>query len=96
MAGVYIKGLEIPKVPTRFIIFSDGRVEEENDTAYKYSAVPVSDHGRLGDLDELRDKMYHGAFETDTPLQRWDSGCWIRYKMFEDNIENAPTVIPRD
>ena len=47
---------------------------------------------RLIDVDALRDKMYHEAFETDTPDQKWDSGCWIRYKMFERNIENAPTV----
>lgn len=50
-------------------------------------------HGRLVDVDELSKAMYHDAFESDTDLQKWDSGCWIRYKMFENNRDNAPTVI---
>lgn len=49
---------------------------------------------RLIDADELRKQMYHEAFETDTDMQRWDGGCWIRYKMFENAIESAPTVDP--
>lgn len=47
---------------------------------------------RLIDADNLRQRMYHEAFETDTDLQRWDSGCWIRYKMFEEIIESQPTI----
>lgn len=47
---------------------------------------------RLIDADELRQHMYHEAFETDTDMQRWDSGCWIRFKMFENAIEDAPTI----
>ena len=50
-------------------------------------------HGRLVDIDELARKMYHDAFETDTDLQKWDSGCWIRYKLFENNRDAAPTII---
>lgn len=46
------------------------------------------------DADALREKMYHEAFETDTDMQKWDSGCWIRYKMFENAIEAAPTIEP--
>ena len=49
---------------------------------------------RLIDADALRRHIYHEAFETDTNEQRWDSGCWIRYKMFERNIDNAPTIDP--
>jgi hypothetical protein len=37
--------------------------------------------------------MYHDAFESDTDLQKWDSGCWIRYKMFENNRDEAPTIV---
>ena len=48
---------------------------------------------RLIDADALREAMYHEAFETDTPLQKWDSGCWIRYKMFEKCIDDAPEFI---
>ena len=50
-------------------------------------------HGRLIDADALRQSMYHEAFETDSPMQKWDSGCWIRYKMFERLEGNAPTII---
>lgn len=46
------------------------------------------------DADALRAQMYHEAFETDTDMQRWDGGCWIRYKIFENAIDNAPTIEP--
>lgn len=47
---------------------------------------------RLIDCEALRKAMYHEAFETDSDMQRWDSGCWIRYKMFENALESAPTI----
>ena len=47
---------------------------------------------RLIDADALIERMYHDAFETDTDMQKWDSGCWIRYKMFENAIDDAPTI----
>lgn len=47
---------------------------------------------RLIDGEALRKAMYHEAFETDSDMQKWDSGCWIRYKMFEIAIESAPTI----
>lgn len=47
---------------------------------------------RLIDADALCAQMYHEAFETDTDMQRWDGGCWIRYKLFENAINNAPTI----
>ena len=49
---------------------------------------------RTIDADALEARMYHDAFETDTDMQRWDSGCWIRYKMFEKAIVEAPTIEP--
>lgn len=48
--------------------------------------------GRLVDIDALSHEMYHLAFETDSNLQKWDGGCWIRYKMFERCRDNAPTI----
>lgn len=50
-------------------------------------------HGRLIDESKLSAEMYHEAFETDSELQKWDSGCWIRYKMYENASDHAPTVI---
>lgn len=58
--------------------------------------VELPDHGDLIDRDELSDAMYHEAFETDSKMQKWDSGCWIRYKMFEKKRDNAPVVIPAE
>ena len=53
-------------------------------------------HGKLIDGDLLNRNMYHTAFETDTDLQKWDSGCWIRYKMFENIMAETPTIIEGD
>lgn len=39
--------------------------------------------------EELRDKMYHEAFEVDSDLQKWESGCWIRYKLFEKILDQV-------
>lgn len=50
---------------------------------------------RLIDADALNERMYHDAFETDSDMQRWDSGCWIRYKMFENALNDAPTIEER-
>ena len=47
---------------------------------------------RYIDADALSGAMYHEAFETDTELQRWDSGCWIRYKLFQDILKQQPTA----
>ena len=50
---------------------------------------------RLIDADKLSEAMYHEAFETDTDMQMWTGGCWIRYKMFENKIKEAPTIEER-
>lgn len=47
---------------------------------------------RLIDADKLRERMYHDAFEVDSDLQKWDAGCWIRYRMFENAIDDVPTI----
>lgn len=40
-------------------------------------------------VDKLRAIMYHKAFEEDSDMQKWDSGCWIRYKMFENALKEV-------
>ena len=50
--------------------------------------------GRLIDADKLSADMYHEAFEKDSDMQKWDSGCWIRYKMFENALKAQPTIEP--
>ena len=47
----------------------------------------------LIDREALRKAMYHEAFEVDSDLQKWDAGCWIRYKMFENTIDDTPTIV---
>lgn len=55
--------------------------------------VEVPPHGPLIDWDELSTFMYHHAFELDSADQRWDSGCWIRYRLFENAMKAMPTII---
>lgn len=40
----------------------------------------------------MREAMYHEAMEKDSNEQKWDGGCWIRYKMFERVIESLPSA----
>lgn len=47
---------------------------------------------RLIDADALNRMMYRKAFETDDGRQKWDSGLWIRYKIFEEAIDETPTA----
>lgn len=42
--------------------------------------------------EDLSKLMYHEAFEVDSDMQKWDSGCWIRYKVFENCLEQTPTA----
>ena len=47
---------------------------------------------RLIDADALEKAMYKEIFEKDTDMQKWDSGCWIRFKLFENVMESIPTI----
>ena len=47
---------------------------------------------RYIDAEKFEKEMYHEAFEMDSDMQKWDSGCWIRYKMFENCIAQQPTA----
>ena len=44
------------------------------------------------DKEKFMQSMYHEAFETDSDLQRWDGGCWIRYKLLENVIAAIPAA----
>lgn len=48
----------------------------------------------LIDRQALRNAMYHEAMEKDSDEQKWDSGCWIRYKMFERVVDSMPSAQP--
>lgn len=58
--------------------------EEHTDALYRAEMK-----GRADALEEVDKEMYHQAFNVDHELdglQKWDSGNWIRYKLFENVI----------
>ena len=44
------------------------------------------------DPNELSSRMYHEAFEKDSDMQKWEQGCWIRYKVFENCLADTPVI----
>lgn len=58
--------------------------------------IELPEHGDLIDMYDFDHAMYHEAFEVDSDMQKWESGCWIRYKMFERLRDSAPVVIPAE
>lgn len=107
--SVLIKGMEMPKncdacpmlFEYRFCSLTDDHASSiewktEEKRMPNCPLIELPDHGDLIDRDAFRKAMYHDTFETDSDLQKWESGCWIRYKMFERNIESAPVVIPAE
>ena len=48
--------------------------------------------GKKIDAEELYHRMYEEAFEKDSDLQKWDSGCWIRFKLFENVLKDMPEI----
>ena len=47
---------------------------------------------RLIDADALGNRLYHEVFEKDSEDQRWDSGCWMRYRLFEKVLREQPAI----
>ena len=47
---------------------------------------------KLIDVDALDREMYHKSFEVDDGRQKWNSGLWIRYKIYEEASREAPTI----
>lgn len=43
--------------------------------------------GYFDALAKVRLEMYAECFEKDNDVQKWDSGCWLRYKLFEDVMD---------
>lgn len=53
---------------------------------------------KLIDANEFRREMFRKCIETDEEVEKgrakWESGLWIRYKVFEDTIKQMPSVQP--
>ena len=79
--SILIKGMEMPKDIDELRLIINGTSIAIEPT--KAIQIPTP-HGRLIDANKLEAMMYHEAFETDSDMQKWDSGCWIRYKVFEN------------
>ena len=44
------------------------------------------------DAESFRRKMFEKTFLQDSDEQRWDSGCWIRYALFERCLESETSA----
>lgn len=85
--SVYIKGMKLPKEKIVCLLVSpDGQafVKSESGQEEKYQLIPVPEHSRLIDADEL-------PVSTAVPLD----GKPYKY-VHIDNISAAPTIIPAD
>lgn len=84
MSGVYISGMEMPKYiePGLVIEFADGIDGKRYARLHHYihggltewlEAIPVPDHGRLGDLDKLEKDIdnYIGGEESRSRFHHW-------------------------
>lgn len=40
-------------------------------------------------IKDIKEKMYQKSFVEDNGMQKWNSGLWIRYKLFENTIEEV-------
>ena len=95
--SIYISGMELPTVELGaipVIIFADGCVENFFSHEKIGKAMPVPEHGRVGDLDALRARIAR----IDTGYS-WDSYGNGQYDAFQDVyrcIDAAPTIIPAD
>ena len=53
---------------------------------------------KICSVDLLIDRMYYEAFENDesyneeNPMAKWDSGLWIRFKLFENVMNDLPNI----
>lgn len=104
--SVLIKGVKIPQscydcdmLEVSSVVGCEHAYDTKNSEwgrALNCPLIELPDHGDLIDRDALSREMYHEAFETDSALQKWDSGCWIRYEMFEKHRDAAPVVIPAE
>lgn len=49
---------------------------------------------KLIDAEAFRAIMYQRCMVEDSEDQKWDSGCWIRYRLFEKTLEEMPPAQP--
>ena len=95
MSGIYIPGMEMPSSCYKCKIDCDlvSHIVRNMHPFWRYEKcplVPVPEHGRLGDLDALKEKAV---------MRSEKCGCLVNVTDFvisAYDIENAPTIIPAD
>jgi len=104
--GVYIKGMEMPKVAGRIeaviTILKDGTAQiaispAEDQIGYwkEYPLSEIPPHGRLIDADALTGRILeeHDKFGA---MNQYDSGLRAGYRASTKAVRLAPTIIPAD
>ena len=105
--SVYISGMDMPVVNKILVITGGGDVWEvidpDDESKDKHldgvKVIPVPDHGRLIDADELTALMYANIALFDSAPGRMGEEqklvrAWLASMV--DDIEDAPTIIPAD
>ncbi len=90
MSGIYIPNADMPEKGQVVYIFPDGTWQKAflgmREPFQGGLVHPIPDHGRLGDLDELRKDW----------LENGENEYVYDTNSFLDSIDNAPTIIPAD
>ena len=98
MSGIYIPGIEMPtscsECKIRTVVGCCGNLPH-NTRMPGCPIIPVPDHGRLGDLDEL-EKTFREDADADwnrfaAPINWADA-----FDDVADIVADAPTIIPAD
>ena len=98
MSGIYIKGMEMPWVEHQEIDIrhgADGKWYAIDDGEW-YEIIPVPDHGRLCDLDELI-KAFKGIAKQNMNMASFPKS-WghAYYEVAEVTDEITDIIIPAD
>ena len=92
MSGLYLPGMEMPKIGESVTIYSDGRVvryDTYSGGTIRGKAIHVPDHGRLIDADAVISFVNCGHLRNPLALS-WSDNDVV------DMIENRQTIIPAE
>ena len=95
--SLFIYGMEMPKQNDALVVREiNGKVYIKHEGHYGFEGriVEIKEpHGRLGDLDELWDKMYNYIDNEGARMPFGDNDFMIHRDSACELIEDAPTVI---
>ena len=105
--GIYIKGMETPtrcgRCDMRIAIYDDGAfdhyeccitaaiIDNVGEKMEDCPLIPVPSHGRLGDLDALKERVTKRLYSSNH-----GSMAEAYYAALIDLIDTAPTIIPEE